>query len=217
MVAVALVVTVACSGEPSDRTQGAPEKSPGSSPSPGSSLRAIAGAPAPKPSLMPLPPRAARRCAATSGIGAICPAETPEIEGRTFLSLQSARRLFSAEWGVGRSGIGRRGSPPHFSHVVVQASDPGTILPFEVPVAVAPRVGLGRRRKGALLLARPHWNDTKGSLVLAPPYPEGGVNGDHLLYLWRADEVAYAVSLHAWLPLRDAAATLRAVVESIRS
>ncbi len=103
MVAVALVVTVACSGAPSDRTQGAPEKSPGSSP------RAVAGAPGPRPSLMSLPPRAARRCAATSGIGAICPAETPDIEGRTFLSLQSARRLFSAEWGVGRA---LRDQPP---------------------------------------------------------------------------------------------------------
>jgi len=206
---VALVVTIACSGGPSDRSQGAPEKSSPSSP------RDTAGALGYRPALMPLPPRAARRCAATSGIGAICPGGIPEIEGRTFLSLRSARRLFSAEWGVGRSGIGRRGSPPRFSHVVVLANDPGAILPFEVPVAVAPRVDLGRRRKVALLLARPAWNDTNARLVLAPPYPDGGVNGDHLVYLWRVDGVAYAVSLHAWRPLREATATLRAVVESI--
>lgn len=167
------------------------------------------------PLLMPLPARAARRCGETPGIEAVCPAEVPKIEGRTFLSLQSARGLFSAEWGVGRSGIGRRGSPPDFSHLVVQGGDPGTILPFEMPDGAAQGVDLGRRREGALLLGRPRWNKVNGSLVLAPPYPDGGVNGDHLVYLWREDGAAHALSLHAWLPLREATATLRAVVESI--
>lgn len=206
---MALVAAVACSGAPSDRPKGAPKKGSPSSSRP--AVRALGY----RPALMPLPPRAARRCEATSGITAICPAEIPEIEGRTFLSLQSARRLFSAEWGVGRSGIGHQSSPPRFSHVVVLANDPGAILPFEVPVAVAQRVDLGRRRNGALLLARPRWNDLNGSLVLAPPYPDGGVNGDHLVYSWRVDGAAYSVSLHAWRPLREATAALRAVVESI--
>ncbi len=205
---MALSVAVACSGAPSDRSQYAPEKSTPSTPRNG------AGAPEYRPAMMPLPLGAARRCSATPGIEVVCPAEVPEIEGRAFLSLQSDRGLFSAEWGVGRAGIGRRGGPPHFTHLVVQAGDPGTILPFEVPAAAAPGIEFSRRRKGALLLGRPRWNEVNGSLVLAPPYPNGGVNGDHVVFLWRNDGAAYALSLHAWLPLREATATLRAVVES---
>jgi hypothetical protein len=85
-----------------------------------------------------------------------------------------------------------------------------------MPNQVIPEADLGQRRERALLLARPRWTETTGILLLAPPYPRGGINGDHLVYVWRDDGVAYALSLHAWRPLREATATLRAVVESIR-
>ena len=132
------------------------------------------------------------------------------------MSLQGARGLFSAEWGGPYPGISRRNGPPRFSHLVVQAGEVATMLPFEIPTQAVEELDLSRKRKRALLLGRPRWNETSGTLLLAPPYPGGGINGDHLVYLWRQDGAAYTLSLHAWLPLRESTATLRAVVESIR-
>ena len=205
-IATALVFVLACSDPPAPRA-------PGARPSP--SRREPGGASGFVPALMPLPPRAASRCAATAAIAAICPTEVPEIEGRAFLALQGARRLFSAEWGGPYPGIGRRNGPPRFAHLVVQTGEVATMLPFEIPTQVAVELNLSRKRKGALLLGRPPWTNPPGSLILAPPFPRGGINGDHLVYLWRGDGVANVVSLHAWLPLREATETLRAVVESI--
>jgi hypothetical protein len=54
------------------------------------------------------------------------------------------------------------------------------------------------------------------TLVLAPSFPVGGVDGDHLILRWQNDDTEYAVSLQAWKPVVEASATLRSVVESIR-
>jgi hypothetical protein len=53
-----------------------------------------------------------------------------------------------------------------------------------------------------------------GTLVLAPPLAYGGENGDHLLFRWRRGAVEYLVSMHSWAPLRQAEATLAALVAS---
>jgi hypothetical protein len=51
-------------------------------------------------------------------------------------------------------------------------------------------------------------------LVLAPPFPVGGIDGDHLVFRWEDSELQYAISLHAWLPLAEVEATLKAIVVS---
>jgi hypothetical protein len=66
-----------------------------------------------------------------------------------------------------------------------------------------------------LLLAHPTWGGRRGSLILVPPYPLGGIHGDHLMFLWSESETDLAVSIHAWPPLDEAEATLRAIVASV--
>jgi YVTN family beta-propeller protein len=49
---------------------------------------------------------------------------------------------------------------------------------------------MGRRRLGG----------RTGELYQAPPYPEGGYHGDHVIFAWRHDDQSYAASLHSWRP-----------------
>jgi hypothetical protein len=77
------------------------------------------------------------------------------------------------------------------------------------------RAGLMRRtRERSLFFGRVRWNGLAGDLLLAPGYPLGGMLGNHLIFDFRRAGDRYAVTLHAWEPLPDAAATLRAIVAS---
>ena len=55
----------------------------------------------------------------------------------------------------------------------------------------------------------------RGILYLAPPYLHGGQLGDHLVFQWGRGNRMYVVSLHAWAPLGETAATLRAMVATL--
>jgi hypothetical protein len=59
------------------------------------------------------------------------------------------------------------------------------------------------------------WSGRRGTLLRAAPYPRGGIHGDHLVFRWREGRREYAVSLHAWKPLRETVATLDAIVTSL--
>lgn len=59
------------------------------------------------------------------------------------------------------------------------------------------------------------WGGHAGTQYLAPEFPEGGIDGGHLVFAWNEGDVEAAVSLHAWRPLEQAVATLKAVVSSI--
>ena len=83
----------------------------------------------------------------------------------------------------------------------------------ERPAGVADRL-LRESRRRPILLARPTWGGRRGDLVLDRPYPAGGITGNHLVFRWQRGGIDYAVSLHEWRPLREAVATLRAVVTS---
>ena len=39
--------------------------------------------------------------------------------------------------------------------------------------------------------------------------------GNHLIFRWREHGRTYALGLHAWEPLSEAVATLRAIVDSL--
>jgi len=125
------------------------------------------------------------------------------------------------------------GSPTHkrrrpsFIHLVVYAGDLGgpegfqshahSAFPFDWPDLSS----TGRliddlsphRGTEALGLGRYRFGDVEGDLVLAPPIQ--AMDGDHLIFRWRSGRREYAVSLHAWEPLTEAAATLRAIVAAI--
>ena len=72
-----------------------------------------------------------------------------------------------------------------------------------------------RDRKRAIAFGTVRWGGRNGRLYLAPPYLYGGMMGNHLIFRWREGGRSYALGLHAWEPLREAAATLRAIVGSL--
>ena len=75
------------------------------------------------------------------------------------------------------------------------------------------RDGLMRRaRSRTYALGPARWGGRAGRLYLAASYPRGGWLGNHLIFRWRTGRSDYVVSLHAWEPLTETAATLRAIV-----
>ena len=111
--------------------------------------------------------------------------------------------------------------PPRFAHIGLLAGETERIAPWVEPWdrrAVALRDGLmKRRRTEPISFGLATWGDTRGLLFLAPPFPTGGYLGNHLVFVWRAGATSWAVSLHAWEPLTEAAATLRAMTLSSRA
>jgi hypothetical protein len=85
-------------------------------------------------------------------------------------------------------------------------------------VFLASRYGLGRSVGGVLARWRGEratpvrWGRVRGELLQDRSDPS--VPGGRLVVRWQSRGVDYAVALHAWEPLREATATLRALVES---
>jgi hypothetical protein len=106
--------------------------------------------------------------------------------------------------------------PPAFAHLTLLAGDVEQIAGFAQPLDGTPvslKTGLMRKeRKQALFFGRVRWGGRTGSLFLAPAFIYGGQLGNHLCFRWRGQNRDYLISLHAWEPLPDAAATLRAIV-----
>lgn len=115
------------------------------------------------------------------------------------------------------AGYGTR--PPAWSHVIVQAGNLAHAFPFKYPT-VGRRVthldGLfARARSHAIYLGTFTWGGRRGSVVLAPDFPAGGEQGNHLIFGWRKGKTDLALGLHGWEPLSQAFATLRKMVTSI--
>jgi hypothetical protein len=181
--------------------------------------------PLPRPlELEAIPPAAARTCRASRLLRPICPRRVPAGRYRR-------ERIGLAP--VGRAGdrfdvfelVGARssgdGEGPRELHFVLVASRYGLGRSVGGAFAAWPRarVGLGfrdglfrRRRASPILLARVGWNGLSGELVL--DRTDRPAAAGHLVYRWHARGVDYAVTLHAWEPLRTAIATLRAVIAS---
>jgi hypothetical protein len=109
--------------------------------------------------------------------------------------------------------------PPVWSHVTIYAGDLGRAFQFRYPTQ-GRRIGnldglFAKTRTRAIFLGSYKWAGRSGTVVLAPSYPGGGEQGDHLIFRWRQSNVGYAVGLHGWEPLSHAFATLRAMVRSI--
>jgi hypothetical protein len=103
------------------------------------------------------------------------------------------------------------------AHIVLAVGNIDGIAPYTRPVGklVALENGLMRRpRRLPISFGRVRWAGKNGVLFLAPPFVFGGEIGNHLVFRWRAHGTDYLVSLHAWEPLRETAATLRAMLAS---
>lgn len=112
-----------------------------------------------------------------------------------------------------------RTRPPGFVHLDVYATRGSldNVFSFEWPRSPTHRISdrlLTCRRPHPTDLGRFRWAGHEGTLVLAPAYPGGGQDGDHLIYRWKHRGIDYAISLHSWAPLRQAVSVLRQIVES---
>jgi hypothetical protein len=187
-----------------------------------SGLDAVTGPPAVQPvRLVPLSPSLRHNCLRIKVVAPRCPAEVPATETRYRVREldygTDAYRVVEFAANAPYPSIGRRNSPPRFAHVVLKGGDLTKAFYFEwpsgptVPVAGA----LEGDRQTPLLLETQSWAGRQGTLVLAPAFPAGGVDGDHLVYRWEEGDQEYALSLHAWKPLDECVATLRVLVESV--
>jgi hypothetical protein len=180
----------------------------------------------PSPSAAPLtatPAGALRKCRASPVLRRACPPRVPaapydprsEIyDARVFATGPGNPRTFNFQWGGETPGQPERNRPPRMVHVVLVGGE----FESEFPVdgRAAPADGLTRtKRRTGLDLGPARWNGRRGRLVLAPPYPRGGIDGNHLLFRWRQGGADYQLGLHAWEPFTETVATLRAIVGSL--
>ena len=127
--------------------------------------------------------------------------------------------VFSMESGGEYPWSPRLNRPPRLAHVVVAVGDVAGLSPQAVPRGNRRerlRDGVMRReRNAAISFGRVTWAGREGVLSLAPSFPTGGMLGNHLSFVWREQGLEYTLSLHAWEPLTEAAATLRTMVERL--
>jgi len=169
--------------------------------------------------LMPLPQEQLQKCQAIAALKAACPKRVPRMEapgsparGRAF-SYAPSSHIFFFEWNAPYPGLTSKNAPPRFFHLNVRGGDLTDAFPFAWPTEkMAPASRSPRKRREALLMERVTWSGKTGTIVLAPSYPLGGIDGDHLIFRWADEERDYAVSIHAWRPLGETMAALQAIV-----
>jgi hypothetical protein len=191
--------------------------------------------------LAPTPVRALRACRRLPIVRRQCPRRLPQAGRGTGLGIQLwvCRRgdrdcptwdAFNFQWGAEsprRPERNRPGGNSGVVHLVIYGGDLGgprgfqtkhadSAFPFDWPSQIRSLRDrlMNEQRPKALLLLRTIWGGRDGELVLAPRYELGGLMGDHLIFRWRAGQEEYAVGLHAWEPLTEAAASLRSVLLS---
>lgn len=164
------------------------------------------------------------KCRSSTLLAPACPRSIPRIAGwRTYPSYGNpVTDTFGLESGGGEvPGKPELNRPPamlHFELSAARGRRARQILPFAWPrgATVGPRKGLVREKRGQpLLLGDAVWNGHRGNLVLAPSFPLGGSQGNHLIFRWRAHGVTFFLGLHAWEPFVETVSTLRRMVSSI--
>lgn len=115
--------------------------------------------------------------------------------------------------------LSQRNAPPGFLHLQSLAgrlSEEGGVLALQSrPRRWTSLTELPKKRRAPLLLGTREWGGVRGEVFLAPPFPFGAVESDHLLFLWEEDGEEFAIALHAWLPLSASLRTFEAVVGTI--
>jgi hypothetical protein len=171
--------------------------------------------------LVPMRPSALRRCRRFPELAELCPLQVPESRygpgsgAYEAFSDRPSPGVYGATFNLGQGAEDpkrpERNRPPALVHLVVTAAPP---FPTALPKRLRPRDGLmEERRRKLLFLGRATWGVHEGVVLLAPPYPLGGLQSNHLIFTW--DLGSKAVSLHAWEPFTEVPDVLRAVVESI--
>lgn len=188
-------------------------------------LLAVSWAAAARPvELVPLAPEKLAHCRKTVLLRAACPRLVPRVRAEylNHLAVEGGGTRFSLatfnlERGAEYPGEPERNRPPRMAHVIVVGGhvERSASSVFDGVRAAVLRDGLMRRKRTRSLDLGPrHWAGRTGRLLLAPSYPRGGMHGNHVIYRWRENGREYAISLHGWEPLTEAAATLQAMVAS---
>jgi hypothetical protein len=178
--------------------------------------------PAKRVALMDLPAGHVTECRRFARLRPACPENIPVVDdshGRA-RSFRSGRDhvLFFSEWGGPYPGLTPKNAPPRFAHLVVHAGDLDGAFPFAWPTRrAAIRDPIPNKRRTAILLGAVTWSGKQGSVVLAPSFPTGGIDGDHLIFRWTEGGKEYAVTIHAWSPLGAGIDALEAGVASTAS
>lgn len=207
---LSLLAVSACGGGDADERRTA-STSPGttSAPEPPGTTTAPEP-PAPDAALVPTPEDALATCRSSRPLRRACPRLVPEApyDRRPEVYVvelrpggRGAPETFNLQWGAEDPARPERNRPPRLSHLVVVAGRAGTTL----------------RGVETRVLRRATWEGRRGRLLLAAPYPRGGLMGDHLIFRWREGRREYAASLHAWEPFQETVDTLEAVVASMPS
>ncbi|MGH2730110.1 MAG: hypothetical protein ACRDJI_05810 [Actinomycetota bacterium] len=171
--------------------------------------------------LMPLPAKQLRKCEAISRLRPACPTRILRREqpgfparGRAF-SYASRSHIFFFEWGAPYPGLSAKNAPPRFFHINVRGGDLTDAFGFVWPEEKTPTASPQPKRRRATFIERVTWSGKPGALVLAPSYPVGGIDGDHLIFRWTDGGRDYAISIHAWMPLAETITALQAIVATM--
>jgi hypothetical protein len=175
--------------------------------------------------LVLLPAKALRECRRLAPLRPACPELVPEApydpaspvfvarsrRGIPHRSLQG----FELQWGAEHPGEPELDRPPATVHLLVSEG-------WGVRLAGQPRERvrdglLEQRRRAPVFLGSARWAGRRGELVLTPPFPRGGIEANHLLFVWQEGGSGYGVSLHGWEPFTEVPDVLRAVVGSMPS
>lgn len=182
-----------------------------------------AGAPR-RVELVRLAPKKLAHCRKAPLLRAACPRLVPRVRAEYLNHLavegegtRFSLATFNLERGAGDPHVPERNAPPRMAHLIVvgghvERSAAGVFDHLQ-PTPLSDGL-MRRKRNRSLGFGTVRWAGRTGELSLAPSYPRGGMHGDHLIFRWRQSGRDYAVSLHAWEPLTQAAATLRAVAAS---
>lgn len=176
-------------------------------------------------SLVALAARSVAHCRRSSLLRSVCPQRVPRVRAPYLSHLATGLtgdvdplHVFNLERGGEDPAEPRNNRPPRMGHLVAFGGRTDAIASFDVPWrdAAAPLSDglLRRERTQPISFGRVSWAGHEGLLYLAPPYLHGGMLGNHLVFTSWSGRTPYGISLHAWEPLRESAATLRAVVES---
>lgn len=168
--------------------------------------------------LVPTPPKVLRECQRFTELQPACPAKVPAVEDATFKRSHASSEdedlwIFFAEWNAPHPALTERNAPPAFAHLNVFVGDVQKMAGFQIDRAS--EEDPPKKRASALSFGERTWKGRTGDLLLAPSYPQGGMEGDHLVFRWTQEDVDYSLSLHAWVPLEETEATLKTIVESL--
>lgn len=170
--------------------------------------------------LRPMHRAALSRCLRIASLRPACPRRTPDTDEWKAYARDGSPSVFDYGWSGAYPNEPERNRPPRFVHVAlyggqVSVGFGGFTYPRGGRAAALQNGVLTGTREVPIYFGRVDWAGRRGTLVLAPGFPMGGQQGDHLIFRWEEDRREYALGLHAWEPFLETVSTLEAMVRSI--